>query len=162
MDTWKKHILNLGKESTSIAAPESFKLRYFSILEKFQLKNNKNVSLEINWKPKNCVGWTITFLSRPLSNSEVIGSTQVNLGDFLRSYIYHKIEMKVIFTENFSPDTEFTVLWEFKKVKPYVNTTYYKFFLSFCNCQRSKVILNCRFQIDEVKYFFDKLSWILK
>ena len=62
----------------------------------------KNVLLEINSKPKNCVAWTIAFPSRPLSNKEVIGSTEVNLGDFLRPNIYYKIEMKVIFTESFS------------------------------------------------------------
>ena len=38
----------------------------------------------------------MAFLSRPLSNKEV------NLGDFLRSNMYYKIEMKVIFTERFS------------------------------------------------------------
>ena len=36
------------------------------------------------------------FLSGPLSNKEVIGSTEVNLGGFLRPNIYYKIEMKVI------------------------------------------------------------------
>ena len=58
--------------------------------------------MEINSKPKNCVGWTIVFLSRQLSNKEVIDSTEVNVGDFLRPIIYYKIEMKVIFTERFS------------------------------------------------------------
>ena len=58
--------------------------------------------MEIKPKPKTCVGWTIAFLSRPLSNKEVIGSTEVNLGDFLRPNIYYKTEMKVIFTERFS------------------------------------------------------------
>ena len=72
---------------------------YFSILWKFPLENNKNFSVEINSKPKNCVGWTMAFLSRPLSTKEVIGSTEVNLGDFLRPNIYYKIEMKVIFTD---------------------------------------------------------------
>ena len=37
----------------------------------------------MNSKPKNCVEWAIAFLSRTLSNKEVIGSTEVNLGDFL-------------------------------------------------------------------------------
>ena len=60
------------------------------------------IAVEINSKPKNCVGWTIAFLSRPLSNKEVIGSTEVNLGDFVRPNIYYKIEMKVIFTERVS------------------------------------------------------------
>ena len=60
---------------------------FFSTLE-VSLENNKNFSVEINSKPKNCVGWTIAFLSRPLSNKEVISSTEVNLGDFLRSNIY--------------------------------------------------------------------------
>ena len=69
---------------------------------KFSLENNKNFSVEINSKPKNCVGWTIVFLSRPLSNKEVIDSTEVNVGDFLRPDTYYKIEMKVIFTERFS------------------------------------------------------------
>ena len=96
------HILNRREESTSIAALVCFKLRYFSIIWKFSLENNKNLSEEINSKPKNCVGWTIAFLSRPLSNKEVIGSTEVNLGDFLRPNIYYKIEIKVIFTERFS------------------------------------------------------------
>ena len=74
---------------------------FFNSLE-VSLQNNKNFSVEINSKPKNCVGWTIAFLSRSLSNKEVIGSTKVNLGDFLRPNIYYKIEMKVIFTERFS------------------------------------------------------------
>ena len=47
------------------------------------LKNNKNFSVQINSKPKNCIRWTIAFLSRTLSNKEVIVSTEVNLGDFL-------------------------------------------------------------------------------
>ena len=102
MDTWKKHILNRGEESTSTAALVCCKLSYFSILWTFSLENNKNFSAEINSKPKNCVGWTIAFLSRPLSNKEVIGSTEVNLVDFLRPNIYYKIKMKVIFTERFS------------------------------------------------------------
>ena len=72
------------------------------MLWKFSLENNKYFSIEINSKPKNCVGWTIAFLSRPLSNKEVIDSTEVNLGDFLRPNIYHKIEMKMIFTERSS------------------------------------------------------------
>ena len=77
---------------------------FFNTLEiiKASLENNKNFSVEINSKPKNCVGWTIAFLSRPLSNEEVIGSTEVNLGGFLRPNIYYKNEMKVIFTERFS------------------------------------------------------------
>ena len=83
MDTWKKHILNRGEESTSIAALVCFKLIYFSILWKFSLENDKNLSVEMNSKPKNCVEWAIAFLSRTLSNKEVIGSTEVNLGDFL-------------------------------------------------------------------------------
>ena len=58
--------------------------------------------MKINLKPRNCVGWTIAFLSRLLSNKEVIDSIEVNLRDFLRPNIYHKIEMKVIFTERFS------------------------------------------------------------
>ena len=74
---------------------------FFNSLE-VSLQNNKNFSVEINSKPKNCVGWTIAFLSRPLTNKKVIGSTEVNLGDFLRPNIYYKIEMKVIFTERFS------------------------------------------------------------
>ena len=102
MDTLKKHILNREEESTSIAAVVCFKLRYFSILWKFSLENNKNFSVEKNSKPKICVGWTIGFLSRPLLNKEVIGSTEINLGDFLRPNIYYKIKMKVIFTERFS------------------------------------------------------------
>ena len=103
MDTWKKHILNRGEDCTSIAALVWFKLRYFSILCKFSLENNKNFSVVINSKTKNCVGQTIAFLSRPLlSNKEVIGSTEVNLGDFLRPNIYFKIEMRMIFTERFS------------------------------------------------------------
>ena len=102
MDIWKKHILNRGEESISIIALVCYKLRYFSILWEFLLKNNKNVSVEINSKPKNYVGWTIAFLSRPLSNKEAIGSMKVNLGDFLRPNICYKIEMKVIFTEHFS------------------------------------------------------------
>ena len=72
------------------------------MLWKFSSENNKNFSVEINSKPKNCIGWTIAFLSRPLSNKEVVGSTKVNLGDFLRPNIYYKIEMKVIFTERVS------------------------------------------------------------
>ena len=74
---------------------------FFNSLE-VSLQNNKNFSVEINSKPKNCVGWTIAFLSRPLTNKKVIGSTEVNLGDFLRPNIYYEIEMKVIFTERFS------------------------------------------------------------
>ena len=77
-------------------------LSYFSILWKFSLENDKNFSVRINSKPKNCVGWIIAFLSRLLSNKEVIGSTGVNLGDFSRPNIYYKIEMKVIFAERFS------------------------------------------------------------
>ena len=73
---------------------------FFNILEVF-IKNNKNFSVEINSNPKNCVGWAIAFLSWPLSNKEVIGSTEVNLGDYLRPNIYYKIEIKVIFTERF-------------------------------------------------------------
>ena len=102
MDTLKKHILNCGEESTSIAALVCFKLRYFSRFWKFSLENNKNFSVETNSKPKNCVGWAIAFLSRPLSNKEVISLTEVNLGDFLRPNTYYKIEIKVIFTERFS------------------------------------------------------------
>ena len=98
----KKYILNRGEESTYIAIPICFKLRYFSILWKFSSENNKNFSVETNSKPKNCIGWTIAFLSRPLPNKEVAGSTKVNLGDFLRPNIYCKIEMKVIFTERVS------------------------------------------------------------
>ena len=98
----KKHILNRREESTSTAVLVCFKLRYFSILWKFSFENNENVSVEINSKSKNCVGWIIAFLSMAFSNKEVIGSTEVNLGDFLRLNIYHKIEMKVIFTERFS------------------------------------------------------------
>ena len=56
------------------------------------------------------MGWTIAFLSRPLSNKEVVGSTEVNPGDFLRPSIYCKIEMKVIFTERFSLIYEFPFL----------------------------------------------------
>ena len=63
---------------------------FFNTLEVF-VDDNKNFSVEINSKPENCVGWTIAFLSRPLSNKKVIGSTEVNLGDFLRPNIYHKI-----------------------------------------------------------------------
>ena len=100
INTRKKHILNRQEESTSIAALASFKLRYFSILWKFSLENNKNFSVEVNSKPKNCVGWTIAFLSRTLSNKA--SSIEINLGDFLRPNIYYKIEMKVIFTESFS------------------------------------------------------------
>ena len=48
MDTWKKYILNRGVESTSIAALVCFKLRYFSILWKLSLENNKTFSVEIN------------------------------------------------------------------------------------------------------------------
>ena len=44
----------------------------------------------------------IAFLSRPLSNKEVIGSSEVKLGDFLRPSIYYKAEKKVIFAERFS------------------------------------------------------------
>ena len=73
---------------------------FFNTLEVFI--SDKNFSVEINSKHKKCVRWTIAFLSRPLSNKEVIGSTEVNLGDFLRPNIYYKIEMKVIFTERFS------------------------------------------------------------
>ena len=101
MDIWKKHILNRGEESASVAALACSKLRYFLILWKFSLENNKNFSVEINSKPKNCVGWTIAFLSRSLSNKEGIGSTELNPGDFLRPNIYYKIEIKVIFTERF-------------------------------------------------------------
>ena len=82
--------------------PSMLQIEVFSILWEFLLKNNKNVSVEINSKPKNYVGWTIAFLSRPLSNKEAIGSMEVNLGDFLRPKICYKIEMKVIFTEHFS------------------------------------------------------------
>ena len=64
----------------------------------------------MNSKPKNCVGWTIAFLNRPLSIKEVIGSTKVNLRDFLRPNIYYKIEMKVIFTDRFSLIQEFRLL----------------------------------------------------
>ena len=84
MDIWKKHILNRGEESTSIAALVCFKLKYSLILWKFSLENNKNFSVEINSKLKNCVWWTKAFLSRPLSNKKVIGSTEVNLGGFLK------------------------------------------------------------------------------
>ena len=153
MDPWRKDILNRGEESTSIAALVCFKLRYLSILWNFSLKNNKKYSVEIKSKPKNCAGWTIGFSSRPLSNKKVIGSTEINLGDFLRPKIYYKIEMKVIFNERFSwfknflylSDTEFKVLWEFKEEKPHVSTAYYKFLLLFCNCDTSKIILNCKF-----------------
>ena len=110
MDIWKNHILNRGEESTSVAALACFKLRYFSILWKFSLENNKNVSVEINSKPKNCVSWTIVFLSRSLSNKEGIGSTELNLEDFLRPNIYYKIEIKVVFTERFSLTSEFRLL----------------------------------------------------
>ena len=96
------HLKKVYFKSTSIIALVCFKLRYFSILWKFSLEINQNFSVEINSKPKNCVGWAIAFLSRSLSNKEVIGSTKVNLGDFLRPSIYYKIEMKVIFTETFS------------------------------------------------------------
>ena len=71
----------------SIAALVCLKLRYFSILWKLSLENNKNFSAEINLKPKNYVGWTIAFLSRPLSN-KIIGSTEVNLGNFFRANIF--------------------------------------------------------------------------
>ena len=108
MDSWKTHILNCGEESISTAALACFKLRYFSIFWKFSLENNKNFSVEINSKPKNCVGWTIAFLSRSLSNKEGIGSTELNPGDFLRPNIYYKIEIKVIFTERFF------LIWEFR------------------------------------------------
>ena len=74
---------------------------FFNALE-VSLENNKSFSVEINSKSKNCVGWTIAFLTTPLSNKEVIGSTEVNLGDFLRPNIYYKIKMKVIFTDCFS------------------------------------------------------------
>ena len=153
MGPWKKDILNRREKSTSTAALVCVKLRYFSILWKFSLRNNKKYSVEINSKPKNCAGWTKGFFSRPLSNKKVIGSTEINLGDFLRPKIYYKIEMKVIFTERFSwfknfvylSDTEFKVLWEFKEEKPHVSTAYYKFLLLFCNCDTSKIILNCKF-----------------
>ena len=56
------------------------------------------------------MGWTIAFLSRPLSNKEVIVSTEVNPGDFLRPNIYYKIEVKVIFIEHFSMIYEFRFL----------------------------------------------------
>ena len=79
-----------------------FQMEVFSIHWKFSLENNGNFSVETNSKPKNCVGWTIAFLTRPLSNKEVIGSTEVNRGDFLGPNINYKIEMKVIFTERFS------------------------------------------------------------
>ena len=95
------HILNCGEESISTAALACFKLRYFSIFWKFSLENNKNFSVEINSNPKNCVGWAIAFLSGPLSNKEVIGSTEVNLGDYLRPNTYYKIEIKVIFAKRF-------------------------------------------------------------
>ena len=107
--TRKKHFSNRREESTSIAALVCFKLRY-SILWKFSLENNKNFSVKINSKPENCVGWRIAFLSRPLSNKEVIGSTKVKLGDFLRPNIYYKTQMKVIFTECFSLISEFRLL----------------------------------------------------
>ena len=81
MNTPKKHILNRTEESTSIAALICVNLRYFSILWMFSIENNKIFSVEINSKPKNCVGWIIAFLSRPLSNKEVIGSSEVNLRD---------------------------------------------------------------------------------
>ena len=144
MDTWEKHILNRGEESTSIAALVYFKLRYFSILWKFSLQNNKNFSAEINSKPKNSVGWTVTFLSRPLSN-KVIGSTELNLGNFLRPNI--SILYVSLWFKNFvcSSDTEFRILWEFKEEKPYANTTYYKLFLLFRNGETPMVTLNCRF-----------------
>ena len=102
MDTRKKHILNRREESISTTDLVCFELRYFSILWKFSLENKKSFSVEIDSKSKNCVGWTIAFLRRPLSNKEVIGSTEVNLRDFLKPNIYHKIEMKVNFTECFS------------------------------------------------------------
>ena len=63
---------------------------FFNTLE-VTLENNKNFPVQINSNPKNCVGWTIAFLSGPLSSKEVIGSTKVNLGDFLRPNIYRKI-----------------------------------------------------------------------
>ena len=47
MDTWEKHILNRGEESTSDAALVYFEFRCFSILWKFSL-GNKNFSGEIN------------------------------------------------------------------------------------------------------------------
>ena len=102
MDPWKKNILNRREKSTSTAALVCVKFRYFSILWKFSLRNNKKYWVEINSKPKNCAGWTKGFFSRPLSNKKVIGSTEINLGDFLRPKIYYKIENKVIFTERFS------------------------------------------------------------
>ena len=112
---------------------------------KFSLENNKNFSVEINSKPKNCVGWTIVFLSRQLSNKEVIDSTEVNVGDFLRPIYIIKSKWKwfllniSLWFKNFvcSSNTEFRVLWEFKEEKPYVNTTYYKLFLFFRNYQTS-------------------------
>ena len=102
MGTWKKHILNRGEESTSIVALVCFELRHFSILWKFSLENNKTFSIEINSKLKKYVGWAKAFLSRPLSNKEVIGSTEVNLGDFSRPNVYYNIEMKLILTKRFS------------------------------------------------------------
>ena len=63
MDTWKRHILNRGEESTSLEALFCFKLRYISILWKFSLENDKKISVEINSKPKDCVGCTIACLS---------------------------------------------------------------------------------------------------
>ena len=65
MDTWKKHILNREEESNSIAALVYFKLKYLSISLKLSSENNKDFSIEINLNPKNCVEWTIAFLSRP-------------------------------------------------------------------------------------------------
>ena len=83
-------------------SPNMFQIEVFFNSLEVSLQNNKNFSVEINSKPKNCVGCIIGFLSRPLLNKEVIGSIKANLGDFLRPNIYQKIEMKVIFTDRFS------------------------------------------------------------
>ena len=50
-------------------SPSMFQIEeFFNNLEAL-IRNEQNFSVEINLKPKNCVGWTIAFLSRPLSNN---------------------------------------------------------------------------------------------
>ena len=57
--------------------------------------------LDKNYRAENFF-CTFVAIMHQTSNKEVIGSTEVNLRDFLRPNIYYKIEMKVIFTEHFS------------------------------------------------------------
>ena len=97
----KKEYLKPLRKSYLTYSPSMFQIKVFSIFWKFSLEKNKIFSLKINSKPKNIVGWTKAFLNRLLSNKEVIGSTEVNLGDFLIPNIYYKVEIKVISTECF-------------------------------------------------------------